>query len=411
MDTPSPNRVVLLFAISELGRQDAFRQGVSLGREDYDGRSGDNFWTDRLIGDPEAMFCTRVIDADSEPELFERATALEWELNEAGTAATVPIGTPYTDGNDQWRPDAPRLPGDGHVSISGELTYLSRVPRPVAERPPHLALLRHTMRAAFALPDNYADLDAYLDDEREDFEAHFEPFDMYPATEQLIAHEEASRQEAIERYSSFADEEPTLRARYESWITEQRDLRLSQLESFSTRITEAGGDPDDLRVSKYRSILEELTPDSPHYEVSRALSGWPQRMNEEFNELEKRARLAKELESATAWSEEHGSPRLRRIATEGLLGSSMSVYRDERLAIDRPGWSWQPVSVTLREPAAPDVEEFELLDEARESDPDARLRFATLGKGQGCFVAVSEFLGRKIWYPADALEQIEGVER
>lgn len=43
----------------------------------------------------------------------------------------------------------------------------------------------------------------------------------------------------------------------------------------------------------------------------------------------------------TAWVAEHGSERLRKIVRAGLLGSSLSVYRDERLAVEMgAGWEW-----------------------------------------------------------------------
>jgi hypothetical protein len=43
---------------------------------------------------------------------------------------------------------------------------------------------------------------------------------------------------------------------------------------------------------------------------------------------------------ASAWIAEHGSERLKKIAAMNLLDNSMSVYRDERLAAEMPGWRW-----------------------------------------------------------------------
>lgn len=47
---------------------------------------------------------------------------------------------------------------------------------------------------------------------------------------------------------------------------------------------------------------------------------------------------AMEVADAETWACEHGSQRLRKIAEAGLMAQSMSVYREERLVHDMPGW-------------------------------------------------------------------------
>lgn len=41
---------------------------------------------------------------------------------------------------------------------------------------------------------------------------------------------------------------------------------------------------------------------------------------------------------AERWTERNGSERLRKALALGLLDRSLGVYRDERLAAERPGW-------------------------------------------------------------------------
>jgi hypothetical protein len=73
-----------------------------------------------------------------------------------------------------------------------------------------------------------------------------------------------------------------------------------------------------------------------------------------------------------AWAQQHGSTRLQRALAEGI--ECEAVYRDERLAVERPGWVWaSAVDGDHSEPRNPRDEAFALLDKARAIDPEARL--------------------------------------
>lgn len=66
-----------------------------------------------------------------------------------------------------------------------------------------------------------------------------------------------------------------------------------------------------------------------------------------------------------AWIKEGGSPRLRRIVELGL--GYGGLYRDERLAAERPGWIWEvEMSFPFREKDAylPTLEDLDDLDRA-----------------------------------------------
>lgn len=98
------------------------------------------------------------------------------------------------------------------------------------------------------------------------------------------------------------------------------------------------------------------------------------------------AAKAREAAEALSWIEAHGSPRLRALVREKIEYDR--VYRDERIAAERPGWQWgnlvcgdigeiQGVRVTEAHLAA--------LEETRKTVPDAKL--AWLGEGEhtkGC---------------------------
>lgn len=123
-------------------------------------------------------------------------------------------------------------------------------------------------------------------------------------------------------------------------------------------------------------------------------------------EFERAAQAA--LADMRAWIDAHGSSRLKRCKAEGL--NCESVYRDERLALDRPGWEWaSTVAGDHDDIRNPSMDAFELLDECRQTDPDARLVYWTVEydeedqydedgdkfawRGPAC---VAEFLGREI---------------
>lgn len=126
----------------------------------------------------------------------------------------------------------------------------------------------------------------------------------------------------------------------------------------------------------------------------------------------KRKREAEAEREKLEWIEKHGSNRLKRMIKEEI--DCESVYRDERLAADRPGWAWsRDCDGSYADPRNVPEEAFTLLDKARETEPEAELvywsvenevdpmgysdygeepeKYAWTG-----YAAVSEFLDREI---------------
>lgn len=80
------------------------------------------------------------------------------------------------------------------------------------------------------------------------------------------------------------------------------------------------------------------------------------------------------------WIDLNGSPLLRRLAAEGL--PTKRQYRRERLALERPGWSFdsndiEPFREDSRTEAIDLLDEgaVEFLDRARQTEPSAKLGF------------------------------------
>ena len=101
-----------------------------------------------------------------------------------------------------------------------------------------------------------------------------------------------------------------------------------------------------------------------------------------------------------AWIAEHGSRRLQRLAAEGIEHDA--VYRDERLAVDRPGWEWGPRDLGVSDPRNPPEAALDLLDEARSVAPDAKLAYYVISTDdedsddERGYVGRAEYLGRAI---------------
>ena len=133
---------------------------------------------------------------------------------------------------------------------------------------------------------------------------------------------------------------------------------------------------------------------------------------------EREARIAAEeaakqaaVAEKRAWIEAHGSPRLKRLLEEGIEHDA--VYRDERLAHDFPGWTWEEDicdeggKYKLCEPRNAPEEALDLLDRARQTVPDATLAYYIVYRQEDDdddgdvivergYVAKANFLGRTI---------------
>lgn len=111
-------------------------------------------------------------------------------------------------------------------------------------------------------------------------------------------------------------------------------------------------------------------------------------------------------EEAIRWSEQYGSERLKLVAREGFMSSSMSLYRDERLDHDlRELWDYIADVDGERDKRTlnPALEAFALLERARKDIPDAELvswRVSTPGHKtqnfQRYWACTGTFLGQEV---------------
>lgn len=175
-------------------------------------------------------------------------------------------------------------------------------------------------------------------------------------------------------------------------LTEKAEALAAELEASA-----------DAREAEIERVVEAALRDA-----DPAIRALAERMSEEWKADQERV----------DWIREHGSPRLKRMLEEGI--EHMATYRSERLALERPGWSFaNDVRGDADEPRNPPKEAFDLLDEARAIAADAQLVYWVAERDcEGCrerycpdhgedytvrgYTCVATFLGRKIVFRVTA---------
>ena len=127
--------------------------------------------------------------------------------------------------------------------------------------------------------------------------------------------------------------------------------------------------------------------------------------NKQRAEAEDAARKEAALRERNDWIAAHGSPRLRGMLKHGI--ECDAVYRDERLASERPGWNWESPEGDDEAPRNVPQAALDLLDECAEVAPDAWLDYRVIestededgndvGDGWRGYVVKASHLGRTI---------------
>lgn len=106
----------------------------------------------------------------------------------------------------------------------------------------------------------------------------------------------------------------------------------------------------------------------------------------EAAEAEKEKRDAAEIVERDRWIAEHGSQRLKMIVEEDMIDDSLAVYRDERLAAERPCWIWDATwhnnEVGLRDVRNPAAKDLLWYRATRKRHPECKLIYAFLAAAQ-----------------------------
>ncbi len=122
--------------------------------------------------------------------------------------------------------------------------------------------------------------------------------------------------------------------------------------------------------------------------------------------------MAKKIDilDSKAWIEAYGSVRLKRMLQEGIdhrgvyldewlakerPGENRKTFLDRWIAYERPGWKWSySLDAELTPSRNVPLEAFDVLDEARKLEPDAKLWYCrSKGSSWKGDVAVAERFG------------------
>lgn len=118
------------------------------------------------------------------------------------------------------------------------------------------------------------------------------------------------------------------------------------------------------------------------------------RIEEEVAQKEYAVRVA----DRENWVLTHGSDHLKRLFVEGI--NYQRAYFEERLAVERPGWSVADERIDyLEDPLSPSPSVIEMLDAARKTAPNAELQYYKPRDGEDgdpYYLCVAEFMGRTI---------------
>ena len=121
-----------------------------------------------------------------------------------------------------------------------------------------------------------------------------------------------------------------------------------------------------------------------------------------------------ELREAEAWVDAdpgHGSARLRKAHKLGLLGQSMTVYREERLGLELgAAWRFLKPNDRLEDVVNPTYKDMGRLEAIREDHPKAELRFLRCKVGEQR-PATTYVVLRISFLDRDAIQVVREVRR
>jgi hypothetical protein len=83
------------------------------------------------------------------------------------------------------------------------------------------------------------------------------------------------------------------------------------------------------------------------------------------------------------WIASHGSERLQLALRLGMADKSVGVYRDERLAVDLPGWQWANRDTKISEAINPSLAALRWLNTLRSAVQGIRLVKVQIPDGHG----------------------------
>lgn len=159
--------------------------------------------------------------------------------------------------------------------------------------------------------------------------------DVPPADPEAFVDTEVGRRQELAALKAAAEAECA--AKIAAFEASENARRVKIVEDYL-----AGGDSEP--GNRTLECVSEETRAAVAAEVARRKKERDERKEAEWQEQEAAEKTAKAEQEL--WVIEHGSERLKLIAAAGLLDASHAVYRDERMAIELPGWKLEPDEIS-----------------------------------------------------------------
>jgi hypothetical protein len=232
-----------------------------------------------------------------------------------------------------------------------------------------------------------------------------EPLDEYLTVSELLDYEAVLEENLKEQVLNAVNELAKVRAEWRSWVDgpgleDARVLASIGEKALESAVTLQLKNLGTLRseLGKLRESIEAVESVGSSDDDRALLMGLVEPFILIVDDVRERVgrernRLA-QVSEATAWVIASGSSRLRKALQTGTLPQALGAYRDERLALERPGWTWwdrekNPVKPIIN----PSEADLDALIDARKLDPDANLGYMP---DEG-LVVTSRFLERPIY--------------
>jgi hypothetical protein len=239
-----------------------------------------------------------------------------------------------------------------------------------------------------------------------------EELDQFLSVSQLLEHERTLRENG--GGSKVKKELNTAILAWRSWFKATGAKNVGDLARVTSELIESPNLPHqqaaelEERTSDFLRLVKEVNlysaDDNLLAKIIEKLPAVYGAVGDAWKAGAREATRKAELDEAERWVHENGSSRLRKALETNLLRSAMGVYRDERLAQERPRgeWCWLPPDLELKSIVNPSEEALDALLAARDRYPDSSssLHFHQATRTP---MIVSTFLDRNIYAPASSV--------
>ena len=171
-----------------------------------------------------------------------------------------------------------------------------------------------------------------------------QPQDKAVTLEDLAAAMRAAEEKRVQDHARWEAERLEQQARVEAEAKAEREKFARGLEAALAMLTAEQADPGhpiSRKADQLRDLLGEENATNTHFWLGNAKWAIPSFLKD----IKDDAKTTADRKKREAWIEKHGSPRLKAAVAAGF--NYGGIYRDERLALERPGWHFEKATKGL----------------------------------------------------------------